>query len=80
MAIPSKKDAPKVEDFIQGATATKAETAKAKDKKPEGPQSKYLLAIEKTLRDQIKIEAIQHGVNMGEYICDILRQRKKLKG
>lgn len=77
MAMPTKKTPGSVDDFIGGAAATKADTATAKKKAP-APESKYLLAIDKRLRDQLKIEAIGLGVNMSEYICVILRRRKEL--
>ena len=82
MAIPPKKETPGVDDFIQGAAATKADTAKAKAKKPVGPEPKFtLLFDDKEMREEIRIEAIQGGYrNMSEYVCHILRRRKELKG
>ena len=81
MAIPSKTPVSAgVDDFISGAAATRAEAAAGskKEKKAAEPKSKYLLAIDKKMREQIRIEAIGQGINMSEYICDILRRRKEL--
>lgn len=80
MVMPTKKTTGSVDDFIGGAVATKAEAAAGskKEKKATEPKSKYLLAIDKRMREQIRIEAIGEGVNMSEYICRILRRRKEL--
>jgi len=38
--------------------------------------TKYLLRIPEDLRREIRIEALTQGIDMSNYICNILRRRK----
>ncbi len=83
MAMPRKKPAQNVDDFIRNAAATQADQARKKQRpgpKPRAdrPATKYLLAIPADLRKAIKKEAIDRDMDMSAYICAILAQRKKL--
>lgn len=83
MAMPKKKPAREVDDFIRSAAATKADQTRQKKKpgpKPRAdrPATKYLLAIPAELRKAIKKEAIDRDMDMSAYICAILEQRQKL--
>lgn len=63
----------------------KADTAEAKSNilpssfEREGAAPKYLLSIDKELREEIRIEAIRKGENMSDYICNILRRRDEME-
>lgn len=53
----------------------------AKKKKGTAPKvsekdSKYLLRIPENLRREIRIEALTQGIDMSNYICNILRKRR----
>jgi hypothetical protein len=39
-------------------------------------ESKYLLRIPEDLRREIRIEALTRGIDMSNYICNILRKRR----
>jgi len=83
MVVPKKKPAEEIDDFIQNATATRADQGKKRTRpgpKPRAdkPASRYLLAIPVSLRKAIKKEAIDRDMDMSQYICTILEQRKKL--
>lgn len=53
------------------------QTAKGPARKVTQKDSKYLLRIPEDLRREIRIEALTRGLDMSNYICDILRKRSK---
>ena len=53
------------------------QTAKGTVRKVTQKDSKYLLRIPEDLRREIRIEALTRGLDMSNYICDILRKRSK---
>jgi predicted DNA binding CopG/RHH family protein len=54
-----------------------AQTAKSFVRKVTQKDSKYLLRIPEDLRREIRIEALTKGLDMSNYICDILRKRSR---
>jgi predicted DNA binding CopG/RHH family protein len=54
-------------------------TKKVKNTAPRVTQkdSKYLLRIPEDLRREIRIEALTQGIDMSNYICNILRKRPR---
>ena len=72
----------KVDDFIGGAVATKADQTAKSSAEPAIYQKpvKFMLEVPTAdFRTQLKIEAIQKGYpNMSDYICAILGRREEL--
>ena len=56
---------------------TAHKTHKLTHKKIGEKESKYLLRIPEDLRRDIRIEALTKGIDMSNYICNILRKRPR---